>query len=637
MPPFLFVSYSRTQRPFAESLAVTAIEYGANVWFDLLSLFPGGDWQANIRAGIENCGAIILLVSRESLASPNVAEEIAVALAAKRPLYLAMVEATPLQFKHAAHIDLAASAHSIVDMRGNFRAGFEKILTAFRTGEPYRDAIPLPNRLHIPTRAPRPVAETFAGLLAPVLMLVGLLVYWHPFLFGGYGGDERLARASGLLMFELVLGVALQLGVCYVFLLRKLTIASFGNSVVCINLLLASCVFWQGRYLTSNPLFVPRFVVPAWVEDGVFSLVVALASLALYRTMSSPDLLRWMPPTDGIYSAARSRQIQRLADLLSAFHRQAKTRTDTRPYFYALNYAAADEPIAARVRKAFERNDRVFERAIGDPVPVYSLGVVPERVDFKVLIVTNRLSEEEACQFLASSGGWPLLLLASPIRLSKSLEKEFTQLQWVEFRGMQLPLIGLLVLYLRGLPQARGSYAAFYYPARFESLRGPNGVAVVASAMRFFGALCVAGGLVALGAPKAAAEFSPFMLGAFLLAVWHFATVHWLYLRSMRFWPFALSVAAGLAITAWLGVFRLLAKGYTGYVDSGMSGAMSVGLGVAMCGLVGSLWQLKNLWFPVLPRSGPTIAGPSQLSIAVGHLPFFLVAMMMAANSLAMK
>ena len=114
-PPSLFVSYSRAQLAIAESLAVSAAANGIAVWFDLLALTPGLDWQLAIDAGLDAATWVALVVSRESLASPNVAREVERALSSGKPLYLLVVDDCPLRLRHVPGCNLEVEARGIID------------------------------------------------------------------------------------------------------------------------------------------------------------------------------------------------------------------------------------------------------------------------------------------------------------------------------------------------------------------------------------------------------------------------------------------------------------------------------------------------------------------------------------------
>jgi hypothetical protein len=88
----LFISYSRNELYFAESLTLALQKKGLKVWFDLQQLEPGCDWQKEIRLGLETCQGLILIVSEASLNSPYVYLEWKTALEQGKQIYLAIFE-----------------------------------------------------------------------------------------------------------------------------------------------------------------------------------------------------------------------------------------------------------------------------------------------------------------------------------------------------------------------------------------------------------------------------------------------------------------------------------------------------------------------------------------------------------------
>ncbi len=65
-----FLSYSRKQYYFAESLALHLQQRGVSVWFDIQQLEPGVSWQADIGDGLKNAASVTFVASRSALASP---------------------------------------------------------------------------------------------------------------------------------------------------------------------------------------------------------------------------------------------------------------------------------------------------------------------------------------------------------------------------------------------------------------------------------------------------------------------------------------------------------------------------------------------------------------------------------------
>jgi hypothetical protein len=92
----LFISYSRREAPFADSLLDTLEDHGYNVWLDYHSLVPGKAWEDQIFAGIREADVILLVVSKESMKSPNCKDEWTEAIRSKKRIILVLFEAAPL-------------------------------------------------------------------------------------------------------------------------------------------------------------------------------------------------------------------------------------------------------------------------------------------------------------------------------------------------------------------------------------------------------------------------------------------------------------------------------------------------------------------------------------------------------------
>lgn len=92
----IFISYSRHEITFADSLARTLEERGHAVWIDYQSLVPGRVWDAQIGAALERARAVLVVVSRESVASQQVAKEWRLALEQDKRVILLIFEAQPL-------------------------------------------------------------------------------------------------------------------------------------------------------------------------------------------------------------------------------------------------------------------------------------------------------------------------------------------------------------------------------------------------------------------------------------------------------------------------------------------------------------------------------------------------------------
>ena len=71
----IFISYSRREIGFVDSLVDKLEDDGHQVWLDYRSLIPGTPWRDQIHKGIDEADVILLVVSKASLSSQNVEVE----------------------------------------------------------------------------------------------------------------------------------------------------------------------------------------------------------------------------------------------------------------------------------------------------------------------------------------------------------------------------------------------------------------------------------------------------------------------------------------------------------------------------------------------------------------------------------
>ena len=85
----VFISYSRKDYYFAESLTFSLIQRDVAAWLDVKDLRPGVDWEERLQSAIDNASHLVLVASPDSLHSPNVAVEWKRALARGIPVIVA--------------------------------------------------------------------------------------------------------------------------------------------------------------------------------------------------------------------------------------------------------------------------------------------------------------------------------------------------------------------------------------------------------------------------------------------------------------------------------------------------------------------------------------------------------------------
>ena len=64
-----FVSYSRKDYYFAESLALHLLRQGVPVWLDVRVLEPGKDWERSLEEALDAATTVVLVASPDSIGS----------------------------------------------------------------------------------------------------------------------------------------------------------------------------------------------------------------------------------------------------------------------------------------------------------------------------------------------------------------------------------------------------------------------------------------------------------------------------------------------------------------------------------------------------------------------------------------
>lgn len=163
MKPSLFISYSRRELPFVNSLVDRLEDNGYPVWCDYRNLIPGHPWNEQIAEGIRSAEVILLVISEAAMNSKYVMEEAENMRAAGKRIVLVVFEAHPLP----------------PELRGlewvDFRGDFDAAITALESQieHPTPPAQPTPESGF---RAPAPVWLAFA--LSLVVGLLSLPTAW---------------------------------------------------------------------------------------------------------------------------------------------------------------------------------------------------------------------------------------------------------------------------------------------------------------------------------------------------------------------------------------------------------------------------------------------------------------------------
>lgn len=95
--PTHFISYSRQELTFTDSLSRRLDQSGHDIWLDFRRLVPGRSWQDQLYEAIQNATTILLVVSSDSMTSPAVYDEWTTAIQNGKRIILIIFEAVELK------------------------------------------------------------------------------------------------------------------------------------------------------------------------------------------------------------------------------------------------------------------------------------------------------------------------------------------------------------------------------------------------------------------------------------------------------------------------------------------------------------------------------------------------------------
>lgn len=144
--PQIFISYSRREFYFAESLSIRLQHSGMSVWFDSQQIALGENWSQDIQDGLSESGTLVLVASQASIASPYVAKEWQYALENGKPVHVIFFEAVDLPS------ELVKSAASIIDGRSGFEVNYPRLLASIKGEKTIRDPLPVKAILGLPSK-----------------------------------------------------------------------------------------------------------------------------------------------------------------------------------------------------------------------------------------------------------------------------------------------------------------------------------------------------------------------------------------------------------------------------------------------------------------------------------------------------
>jgi hypothetical protein len=95
----IFFSYSRDDSEFVLNLAKNLRQSGANIWLDQLDIKPGTRWDKSIETALENSNTLLVILTKKSVESTNVMDEVSFALEENKTVVPVLLEECDIPFR----------------------------------------------------------------------------------------------------------------------------------------------------------------------------------------------------------------------------------------------------------------------------------------------------------------------------------------------------------------------------------------------------------------------------------------------------------------------------------------------------------------------------------------------------------
>ncbi|MCW5519393.1 toll/interleukin-1 receptor domain-containing protein [Aureitalea sp. L0-47] len=123
----IFFSYSRDNSDFVLGLAKDLRDTGANVWLDQLDIKPGTRWDKSIETALEDSGTLLVVLSKSSVASHNVMDEVSYALEEGKTVVPILLEECDVPFR--------LRRLQFADFTQSHESGMQTLVRALHIGE----------------------------------------------------------------------------------------------------------------------------------------------------------------------------------------------------------------------------------------------------------------------------------------------------------------------------------------------------------------------------------------------------------------------------------------------------------------------------------------------------------------------
>lgn len=116
-----FFSYSRDDSDFVSNLAKDLRSAGEKIWLDQLDITPGSHWDTSIENALNSSDKVIIVLSKTSVASKNVMDEVMYAIEKNKIVIPLLLEECDVPFR------LSRLQH--VDFTQNYKGGLNRLIS----------------------------------------------------------------------------------------------------------------------------------------------------------------------------------------------------------------------------------------------------------------------------------------------------------------------------------------------------------------------------------------------------------------------------------------------------------------------------------------------------------------------------
>lgn len=491
----LFISYSRKDYYFAESLAFHLLRRGVRAWLDVKDLTPGGFWERDLEAALDAASCVVLVASRESVKSPNVRKEWERARSQGKRMVIVL--------RRGVRLPQELTDCEVVDFRGAFAPALRKLISRLEGNE--RGRMRGPRFWKLP-----PWILALAITLAIPIAAYFTLANWSSSSEDS-AAFEALTRLA-LPVFALLLLWFLGLS----FVRRRMGMT---HILVCFAFAIAWTIYPLALFWHSGAAGLEGYasgMKQAIMERPLqIELLGALPLLGLFIVLvvQPEELLRWTP-TGRAWGWYRERRAARVAEL------EKISPLKTLDLFYLL-YDPMDGPAADRLRREIEQTGA--KEGTNDATAV--------------VLLTNRTREEWLIHNAQQLPTTVITVVGTAIRLPEQFDWLWRR-EWIDFRHWDINRLDRR----NGLPAV---------PEAVTGTRFPAPVRLAHHLLCSMGGLCMI--LPMLANPKETDEAQG--IAAMALLIWNGVLGRQLLRRTIlersfyRWWIIRVALVACLA--AW--------------------------------------------------------------------------------------